>query len=547
MEIPAGLVDAERVKKALTFVYQPLGSDEPLEVKGYRLLKSGTLCVPRQFGIQLCAKEGIEYVDATSLGVPIKFPRTPKPRDYQVEPLEDITECAKNYFDFIFRARTGWGKTIGSLIVAGRLGVNFIIIVDQENLKDQWISSLKEHFGLLDSDIGVIQGNRCDYVGKIATIAMVQTLTQRVFPQAMYDHFGTLLVDEVHIIGAPTFSSVLLRFSAVFRFGVSATPKRRDGLQKVLDYNLGKVRIWIEDEHEESAVYIMRHGSVYSEYANRAPKMGRFINEVSEDAARNLALAEAAAYLYDTGRDTLALSDRIEHLRHVMSLCYYLGIPEEEMGVYAGYQLSYRFAKDPIPPRRPVGLERGAEYTPISLQLISKKSRKPDLEVTKTQAHLIFSTYGKFSKGVDEPRLGAGMDLTPRSTSEQVQGRILRKVDGKKRPIWITVADIFSYRSLFALTGRMLDYLKNNAVLNEWSLETGKRKCNPKELRRDTFELIESLKSSQIETNSVGLNTVVTRQALMQRERVRATATTTAIARPRSSRMASSSEVKRGR
>lgn len=505
MQIPVDLIDVDAVKAALTFEYKPMGVDEPLILEHYREV-GGCLHVPRQYGIDLCYREGIDYTDETSHGRPVQFPRVPTPRDYQIDALQSISNAFDSYYDFIFRARTGWGKTIGSLIIAAELGVSTLVVVDQENLKEQWIESLIKHFGFKREDIGIIQGAKCDYEGKAVTIAMVQTSTRKELPEAVYHAFGFVIVDEVHVIGAPTFSSILLRFSAAYRMGVSATPKRRDGLQKVLDYNLGRVRVYVDDEHDPSAVYVAEHPTVYSAYANTSPKIGRFVNEVTDDGSRNLLIAEAAAYLYDTGRDILVLSDRIEQLRQLMDLCYYLGIPEDEMGLYTGYVPRYEYAKDPKPLRRPAGLVKGCDYTPTSLQLISKRRKQKDLDLIKTSARIIFATYGKFSKGVDEPRLNGGIDASPRSLSEQVQGRILRKVEGKLKPIWITIADTSSYRSVFMLTKRLEDYERNNSVVSRWSLEKGKEPCNALDLKAELFGEVRRLKSMRIGTNSAGLN-----------------------------------------
>lgn len=549
MEIPLGLVDVDSLKRALTISYQPMGEPEPFTMEAFRVddsVAGGAIHIPRQFGIDYCNRHGIAYEDDTSLGSPVAFPRVPQPRDYQIEPLAQIQECFTSFYDFVFRARTGFGKTLSALILASRMGVSTLVIVDQENLKQQWVDSLVKHFGFSEGDIGIVQGKKCTYEGKAVTIAMVQTLTQKRFPQKLYDAFGLLVADEVHILGAPTFSSVLLDFSAAYRLGISATPKRRDGLQKLLDYNLGRVRVCVEDAHDPSAVYVTTHDTVYSEYANKSPKIGRFINEVTDDASRNLLVAECAAYLYDTGRDSLVLSDRIEQLVHLQNLCYYMGIPEDEMGVYAGYNLVYGYEKDATPIRRPANLVKhegdanttpGVYYTPISLKLISKKSKKADLERIKTTARIIWSTYGKFSKGVDEPRLCGGVDASPRSTSEQVQGRILRKVDGKKTPIWATIADTKSYRSLFGLAGRISDYQKNNSVTYRWSLTEGKVRCDAQMLKGEMYEQVKMLKSLRTGTTSDGLLTLMTGT---EHAKHRARSTTTERPPLRSSRTASS-------
>lgn len=518
--IPKELVDVAAVKKQLTISYAPLGAEEPLELLVYTETQKH-IFVPRQYGLDLCKRLGISVEDQTSPGTQVKFPKVPKPRDYQVATLDELEDTAGAYYDFIFRARTGWGKTVGMLSIAARIGVSTLVVVDQENLKDQWIATLVERFGFRAEDIGIIQGPKCIYEGKAVTIAMVQTLSQRTYPPEVYEAFGLMLVDEVHIIGAPTFSTILLDFAATIRIGASATPKRRDGLQKVLTWSLGEVRVRVEDEHEASAVYVAEHPTIYSEYANKAKKMGRFISEVSEDGSRNLLLAEAAAYLSDTGRATLVLSDRIEQLRDLESLCYYLGMPASEIGLYTGYYPAYGYEKDPTPSRRPPYLakhpgdkntEPGYYYTPVCLKLISKRLNKKTLEKVKTTASIVYATYGKFAKGVDEPRLCAGVDATPRSTAEQVQGRILRKMDGKLRPIWVTVVDTNSYRSINAFLRRFDEYVKNNSILCRWSLDTGKQPCNANDLLDEMDDLFRKKKSMQIATNRDGLNIMLTRK-----------------------------------
>lgn len=553
MAIPLGLVDTDKLRAELTVSYRPMGAEEPLEVQAFEE-DSTHIYVPRQFGIDLCNKLEIDFEDRTSLGDEVTFPKVPTPREYQVEVLDELRETFNSYYDFLFRARTGWGKTIGSLILASRLGRSTLVVVDQENLKDQWVDTLVKHFGFAKGDIGIIQGKKCSYVGKAVTIAMVQTASRSELPPEVFDAFGFVIVDETHVIGAPTFSRILLWFSAAYRMGVSATPKRRDGLQKLLDFNLGKVRVYVSDEHDPSAVYVAYHHTVYSAYANKAPKIGRFITEVTEDGSRNLLVAESAAYLYDTGRDCLVLSDRIEQLNDLMNLCYYLGVPAQDVGIYTGYKPTYGYEKDPTPKKRPKNLVKhegsgdikpGYYYTPVVLKLISKRCKKTDLERVKTTSALIFATYGKFSKGVDEPRLSGGVDASPRSRSEQEQGRILRPLDGKLKPIWITIADWNSYRSLFALAGRIPDYVKNNATVSIWSLEKGKQPCDAIDLRLETHERVKLLKSAQTETLSEGLYTIVTQKPQTGRGVLPARLTRPTVLR--SSRVGSSAMAKRAK
>lgn len=541
MAIPVERVrNYESLVKSQTHRYFPMGAEEPLYVRSYRE-EDGYIHVPRQFGLDYCRRQGIEYEDHTTGGEALSPPpKSPTPRPYQVEPLEELERLCEGYFDYVFRARTGWGKTVGALTLAFRLGKTTLVVVDQENLKDQWVDALVEHFGFDRKDIGVIQGKKLDYAGKPVTIAMMQTLAQKRLPPEVYDYFGFLIVDEVHVAGAPTFSSVLMDFAATHRLGVSATPKRRDGLQKLLDYNLGRVRLWIEDQHEPSSVRIIESYSTYSWYANISPKIGRFITEIAEDSQRNLLLAEQAIMLYDTGRDVLVIGDRVEQLQQLRDLCYYLGLPEEDLGLYTKQHGVYGYVKEPKPLRNPPGHVRKTEFTPVSLKLTSKTARKADLEQVKASARIIFATYGMFSKGVDVPRLAAGIDATPRGQAEQTHGRTLRELKGKKSTIWITVADVNSYRSLFTLAKRVADYDKNSGVLKYLNQDGTVTIWHPNDLRAHLFEEVERLKSLRIEKNSAGLNTLATPQQQMRQEVQRALTTGTATPPLRSSRMVSS-------
>lgn len=507
--------ELKALKHQLTYKYTPMGERVALQSIGY-LLTDEYIGVPRQFGVRYCNQLQIEWENRTAQGVAVKFPQTPTPREYQVAPLGKLYEAFDHYFDVLFRAHTGWGKTIGALVVAARLSRNVIIVVDQDNLKEQWLKVLTDPalFGFRESQVGIVQGDRADYEGKAVTIAMVQTLTARNYGEEFYGHFGTLIGDEVHTLGAPTFSQVLLKFACTYRLFVSATPRRRDGLQRALENNCGHVRVSADKEHKESKVYVYRTDSTFSWYANISPKVGRMLSEVAEDGRRNLDIAKIGIWLWETGRDVLILSDRVEHLKHLQSLLYYLGIPEEELGLYTGYEPSYKFMKNPTPTKRPRGLHREwnskdsewvyAEYTPVALLAQEKTVPKNRLKEIETLCSVILATYGKFAKGTDVPRLAGGIDATPRSTSEQVQGRILRELEDKLQPIWVTPVDENNYRLLNSFASRISEYEKSNSVLFEWDGRKELREWKAKQLKKEVLAEVSELRGREIRQDSNG-------------------------------------------
>lgn len=532
MKIPQELVDVRALQDRTTYRHRPMGLDdgEPdLEVLAH-YFEGDFLCVPRQLGIQICNQLHIEIDDQTSEGFPVKFPKVPTPREYQAPLIDKIVDTFNDFYDFIFKAHTGWGKTVGAMLVAARLGVTTLIVVDQDNLKDQWMECLVKLFGFKPEDIGILQGKKFDYKGKAVAIAMVHTLSRRDVPAECRDYFGFMVVDEVHTVGAPTFSGVLMVFAAAYRMGVSATPKRRDDLQKALDHNLGKVRVQANKKHDRSAVYMMKNETVYSFYGNVSKMTGRIFSEITEDGQRNLMIAEAVVWLYESGRDVLILSDRIEQLKELQCLLYYFGIAQEEMGLYTGYDPVWVFAKDPDPSKRPEGLHRErrpdgayvyAEYCAVNLQMVQKRTPKARLAWIKENARIILGTYGMCAKGFDVPRLSGGVDATPRAQAEQVHGRILREQEGKPVPIWVTIADVNSYRLLFTLAGRIADYLNSSGVLFDWHADGRVEPCDARSLKADMYRRINELKSMRIETNNDGLNTLLTPTLVKESKRTR--------------------------
>lgn len=509
--LPKSAINVEEVKHHLTVAQWTMGAKEATHVFAFEEYDK-YLAVPRDYGLKSIAKLRLDTIDEMSDGVAVRFPKVVTHTgdySYQGPFVDEILRCCEEYNDFLVEAATGKGKTVCALSVAQKRGRNTLVVVDQDNLMQQWRKECKKALGLKDSQIGTVQGGVCDYKGKLVTIAMIQSLTRRDYPEEFYDHFGTVIFDEFHTTGAPTFSKALLMFSARVRFGISATD-RRDALQRILRWNLGETEVELKDAHERSFLYYIESDTVYSWYANISPKTGRILTEVSEDAVRNLRLVEAIQWLYDSGRDVLVIGDRIEQLENLKSMCYYSGIPEEDLGLYCGFRNKWLFEKDPKPKRRPYGYVKGTEYTPVKFGRVRKRIPKKELEEIKETAKVIFATFGMFSKGVDVPRLSGGVDCTPRSKAQQTHGRILRAVDNKYIPIWVTVRDINSYRLDYQFLQRIDEYQSSSAEIYQWQPDKGVRSRDVMDLKREVHQNIKELRQLNIITCVDGRNMLTT-------------------------------------
>jgi superfamily II DNA or RNA helicase len=107
---------------------------------------------------------------------------------------------------------------------------------------NQWIERIQDAFDIPASEIGFVQQDVCDFRGKKIVLIMAQSLlSSREYPEDLYSYFGTVVVDEVHRFGAVEFRKAITRFPAKYRLGVTATPKRKDGLEDVFFMHIGEI------------------------------------------------------------------------------------------------------------------------------------------------------------------------------------------------------------------------------------------------------------------------------------------------------------------
>ena len=70
---------------------------------------------------------------------------------------------------------------------------------------------------------------------------MLQSISMKSYPTDTFEDFGFCIVDECHHISAQVFSRALPKIGCKYICGLSATPKRDDGLSKVFEYYLGPI------------------------------------------------------------------------------------------------------------------------------------------------------------------------------------------------------------------------------------------------------------------------------------------------------------------
>jgi superfamily II DNA or RNA helicase len=217
-------------------------------------------------------------------------------------------------------APPGFGKTVLGAFLAARRGCSTIVLVHRRQLVDQWVAQLAVHLGLKPSEIGSARRKltgRLDVV-TLQSLARVDRIDERMA------HYGHVIVDECHHLPAVSFERVLRAAAGRYFTGLTATPRRRDGLHPILAMQLGPVRFTVSAKAMAAQSGFGRQFIVRPTRSTVSDEKGAALQEVyrqlAADHARNgLIVADVVAAI-EAGRSPLVLTERRDHLARLAAL-----------------------------------------------------------------------------------------------------------------------------------------------------------------------------------------------------------------------------------
>lgn len=282
--------------------------------------KDEGLVLPRGFMrdlLNILREHDIEYeIIDERISAPCEYPV--KLKDVELRPYQArAVDEAMRFDQGCIVAPTGSGKTLIGLSIVRMRGEKAIILVHRGELAKQWIEVIDERLGLKAGFIGDGQWD----IGNEITVAMVQTLAAKEKEaKELSNTFGLILLDEVHHAPASTFFDTLELFPAKFRYGLSATIKRRDNLDKLIFHSVGPVISTITKSEVENvggtvpALVVsiktgFNPGLVYS--------WNEYIDALSYDSERNQLIIDLSQKAEGS---TLILVDRISHAKQLSEM-----------------------------------------------------------------------------------------------------------------------------------------------------------------------------------------------------------------------------------
>jgi superfamily II DNA or RNA helicase len=205
--------------------------------------------------IQQAADAGIKYEikDERQDGRKIDVSFNGTLRDEQRPALEEILK----YDNGILHAATAFGKTVVCSAMIAERKVNTLIILESSALIEQWEDALHRFLDINEelpeyktktgrikkrkSLIGRLQAQHDSMTG-IIDIAMAGSLCRKGEYHAFLNDYGMIIVDECHHAASETIADILKEIKARYVYGVTATPNRGDGLEKINYMLLGPIR-----------------------------------------------------------------------------------------------------------------------------------------------------------------------------------------------------------------------------------------------------------------------------------------------------------------
>lgn len=334
---------------------------------------------------------------------------------------DDALKAAEKAKNGVIVMPCGSGKTQTALEIVARIGGKCLWLTHTQDLLNQSMNRAKACYDLPESDYGVITGGKVK-LGSI-TFATVQTMCKLDLPKYK-NEFDIIIVDECHkCVGSPTrvmqFYKVLTNLSARYKFGLTATPKRSDGLEKSMFALLGDIIIQIPKEAVANTtcpvmVEMKKTGYMPNlDVALSGDGTINYANLVDDLISNENRLAFVSGVINDCKGSTLVLANRIEYLRKL----------EER---YEGKSVC---------------------LSTLSGRKESREIRKQSLKrLNDGEIDCIFATYQLAKEGLDVPNLKYVVFATPEKdevTVTQSAGRVGRKSAGKQYGTVIDFEDDF--------------------------------------------------------------------------------------------------------
>ena len=304
-------------------------------------------------------------------------------------------------------------NTVMSLNILSQLKKKTLIIVHKDFLLRQWKERIEQF--LPDARIGKIQGTIIDIEDKDIVIGMLQSLSMKEYPPAVFESFGFTIVDECHHLAAEVFSNALFKIVTKYMLGLSATMKRKDGLTRVFKMFIGKVVVKKERPLQDNVtVKAIR-------YENSDEDFGKVILNFKGQTHYAMMIKKLCEF-----------NRRSEFIMKILKDIVDLEDGGQQIMVIGHNKSLLKYLHDSI---------KHHDIAQVGYYIGGMKEK--DLKESENMK-IIIATYAMAEEALDIKTLSTLVMATPKVDVRQAVGRILRNQEGEK-----VVIDIIDQHDIF--------------------------------------------------------------------------------------------------
>ena len=240
----------------------------------------------------------------------------------------------------VLEAPTGFGKSVIGAYIIGALKAKTLIIVPKGALVSQWQESLERFLNIneelpeLLTKTGRKSRKKRSVIGQVGAgknipsgiidVALFQSLLEKgdikgeKSAKPIVENYDLVIFDECHFISASNPEAVMRAVSARNVYGLSATPKRADGVNETIFMHCGPLRHKISAREQAAAqdfkrLLVPRFSSARLNSNEPGLSYNQVLDQICPHERRNEMIVEDVCGAIKDSRTPLVLTKRVSH------------------------------------------------------------------------------------------------------------------------------------------------------------------------------------------------------------------------------------------
>ena len=280
---------------------------------------------------EICEKSNVKLIikDKREQGTEVDYKFNGKLNRKQEKAMNDLISHETG----VLCATTGFGKTVIGAKIISELKTNTLVIVNRNNLLDQWKERLSYFLDINKKEIGQCGASKEILNGKL-DVASFQSLFKKDNLEELIKNYGLVIVDECHHVAAFSFEKVLKAIRSKYVYGLTATPTRKDGWHKIIYMQCGDIRVRVsnkelkQNKEMEHTVIVKKTNYKYIPNDEKDKILiSEILNDMCHNVFRNSMIIEDIKKCIAEGRIPIVLTERVEHLKILKEGLDELNIP----------------------------------------------------------------------------------------------------------------------------------------------------------------------------------------------------------------------------